>query len=341
VLDVLVKSKYCKSCEHWDKKCDTAEYEEWAAQHESVCQTNHSGSAGKMEVDAILESSEDLYNTRYAFYIGNGDSKTYKGIVDGKPYDALVVTKKECIGHVQKRVGTRLRNLKKQVKNLGGRGKLTGKLIDELSIYYGLAIRRNCDSVEAMRNDIWATLYHKISTDENPQHQKCPIGPDSWCTWQQATAANTLHIYNHKPPMSTEIFNAIQKIYQDLTTEDLLSRCLGGYTQNSNESFNSIVWTIAPKSISSGKKILDIAVDIAAILFNEGFKGLLEVMTSLGLNIGYDTYNYCHEIDEHRVRAAEHSSSRSRKDARKERVSARKKLRSIMRTWKRCFMVLA
>ncbi|KYN06210.1 hypothetical protein ALC62_02849, partial [Cyphomyrmex costatus] len=118
--------------------------------------------------------------------------------------------------------------------------------------------------------------------------------------------------------------NDIQKVYQDLTTKDLLSRCLGGYTQNSNESFNSIVWTIAPKSISSGKKILDIAVDIAAILFNEGFKGLLEVMALLGLNIGYDTYNYCHEIDEHRVRAAEHSSSRSRKDARKERVSARK-----------------
>lgn len=116
MLDVLVKSKYCKSCEHWDKKCDTAEYEEWAAQHESVCQTNHSGSAGKMEVDAILEMfrrSEDLYNTRYAFYIGDGDSKTYKGIVDDKPYDDLIVAKKECIGHVQKRVGARLRNLKK------------------------------------------------------------------------------------------------------------------------------------------------------------------------------------------------------------------------------------
>lgn len=47
-------------------------------------------------------------------------------------------------------MGTRLRNLKKNTKELGGKGKLTGKLIDELSMYYGLAIRRNHDSVLKM-----------------------------------------------------------------------------------------------------------------------------------------------------------------------------------------------
>jgi len=71
----------------------------------------------------------------------------------------------------------------KETKGLSGRGKLTGKLIDDLSIYYGLAIRRNHDSIEKMKNDIWATLYHKLSTDENPQHDKCPSGLESWCSW--------------------------------------------------------------------------------------------------------------------------------------------------------------
>ncbi|XP_036148487.1 uncharacterized protein LOC118647542 [Monomorium pharaonis] len=54
---------------------------------------------------------------------------------------------------------TCLRNLKKVTKGLGGKGKLIGKLIDELSIYYGLVIRRNHDSVEknAERHSIvWA-----------------------------------------------------------------------------------------------------------------------------------------------------------------------------------------
>lgn len=114
------------------------------------------------------------------------------------PYKNITVQKKECIDHVQKRMGTHLRNLKRAKKGLGGKGKLTGKLIDELSIYYGLAIRRNCDSIEKMKNAMWATLYHKLSTDNNPLHDKCPIGEDSWCTWQKAKATNSMGHYQHQ-----------------------------------------------------------------------------------------------------------------------------------------------
>lgn len=39
---------------------------------------------------------------------------------------------------------------KKEKKSLSEKGKLTGKMIDKLTVYYGLAIRRNCDSVENM-----------------------------------------------------------------------------------------------------------------------------------------------------------------------------------------------
>lgn len=73
---------------------------------------------------------------------------TFKGIVDSNPYKDLTVRKKECTDHVQKRMGKRPRDLKKTTKDLGGKGKLTASLIDELTIYYGLAIRRNHDSVK-------------------------------------------------------------------------------------------------------------------------------------------------------------------------------------------------
>jgi len=53
------------------------------------------------------------------------------------------IVKKECVGHVQKRVGTALRKLKKQKKGLAGRGKLTDAMIDRLQNYYGIAIRSN------------------------------------------------------------------------------------------------------------------------------------------------------------------------------------------------------
>lgn len=60
-------------------------------------------------------------------------------------------------------------------------------------------------------------------------------------------------------------------VYEDLSRDDLLNRCLGGCTQNNNESFNSTVWSIAPKT-SSSKKIVDIAANIAASIFNDGLK---------------------------------------------------------------------
>lgn len=117
IVDVLVKSKFCKSCDFWKNKKGTAEYEEWAESHNDNCQMNHAGSSGKMEVDSIVEMfsrSEQLHGIKYSNYIGDGDCKTFKGITDAQPYDDIIVRKKECIDHVQKRMGTRLRNLKKK-----------------------------------------------------------------------------------------------------------------------------------------------------------------------------------------------------------------------------------
>lgn len=97
VVDFEVKSKYCKACEYWNKSTDTEEYAEWAESHASECSANHEGSAGKMEVDAAIEMfqrSESLHKLKYANYIGDGDSKTFKGITDAKPYGPKFVIKK-------------------------------------------------------------------------------------------------------------------------------------------------------------------------------------------------------------------------------------------------------
>lgn len=112
VVDILVKSKYCKSCVFWKNKEGTTEYEGWSASHNKECLINHEGSAGKMEVDVVVEMfsrSETLHGLKYCNYIGDGDSKTFKNIVETQPYADITISKKECIDHVQKRMGTRLR----------------------------------------------------------------------------------------------------------------------------------------------------------------------------------------------------------------------------------------
>ncbi|GFV26788.1 uncharacterized protein TNCV_5000721 [Trichonephila clavipes] len=82
---------------------------------------HHKGSSSSMEpVGAyrIFERSEDHRMLRYTDYYGDGDSKAFDAVKDIYGKDS--VTKLECIGHIQKRVGTRLRKLKSRNKGLGG-----------------------------------------------------------------------------------------------------------------------------------------------------------------------------------------------------------------------------
>ncbi|KAL3286734.1 hypothetical protein HHI36_001227 [Cryptolaemus montrouzieri] len=53
------------------------------------------------------------------------------------------------------------------------RTELTGKVIKGVSLFYSLAIQNNPNDKQAMKNAIWAGFYHRISTNEKPQHQYC------------------------------------------------------------------------------------------------------------------------------------------------------------------------
>ena len=89
-------------------------------------------------------------------YLGDGDT-LFKEVVDANPCEKYDITpsKLECIGHVQKRLGTRLRNCVKSHKGtnkpISGKGKLTEKVINSIQNYYGMAIRNNVDDIHNMR----------------------------------------------------------------------------------------------------------------------------------------------------------------------------------------------
>jgi len=76
------------------------------------------------------------------------------------------------------------------------------------------------------------------------------------------------------------------RIYEALSRDDLLQRCLGGHTQNANESFNATVWRLAPKHLNSGLKIVEILAYIAAGVFNEGYSSILKIMNALDIIVG-------------------------------------------------------
>ena len=245
ILDYKVLSKFCTACKKWEN-CDQEgeEFKKWQEEHKSVCEANFTGSAGTMKpkgVSTTFSHSLD-FNIRYKYLISDGDAKTHTLLLQEKPYGEEHVEKVDCVGHVQKRMGTALRELKKQYrgqklsdgKTIGGAGRLTERVINFLQNYYGEAIQRHTGDLPGMMKAVQASLMHYNSTDEHPRHNLCPEGEASWCKWQRAEARGT--DYTHKkPPLPAPIVKLLQPVYNRLGSAALLERCLGGYTQNPNE----------------------------------------------------------------------------------------------------------
>jgi hypothetical protein len=231
VLDYHVLSKVCQKCSLKKSVCkDDAKFEEWRTQHlaSGECDINYEGSSPAMECDGAVtlwKRSIEKHNLRYKWMVSDGDSKAFTSVED--VYTDCKVEKMDCVGHVQKRMGKHLLNLKATNKNkladgktIGGKGRLTESKIKQLQKYYGLAIRQNTLSklnptkqetdiaVYKMKKNIIVILHHCVqSEDANKQHHFCPPGATSWCKWQQdkATGTTTYKENDLLPPVFHEL----------------------------------------------------------------------------------------------------------------------------------------
>ena len=116
VLDFEVMFKYCHQCKLHDADDKrSAACIEWWAGHESTCSQNFQGSCPTMESEGALvlwKRSEEQLKLLYTTLISDGDAKTYNLLCENDPYNGVPIEKHDCVGHVQKRMGSRLRNKK-------------------------------------------------------------------------------------------------------------------------------------------------------------------------------------------------------------------------------------
>ena len=175
VIDIEVMSRYCLACQKKKDRVTDDEFLTWYESHKSFCSANHEGTAPMMEVEGtvrIFQRSIEKRNVRYMEYYGDGDSKAYSTVKD--TYTPDISIRKECIGHYQKRVGTRLRKAKKVNKGLKG---LPDWMIDKLQNYFGIALRANTGtSPNKMGEAIWASFLHVASSEKNNFHSLCEKG---------------------------------------------------------------------------------------------------------------------------------------------------------------------
>ncbi|GFU87595.1 uncharacterized protein TNCV_2935171 [Trichonephila clavipes] len=315
VIDADILSKYCA--------CKNLPF------HGKDCKRNYVGSSGAMEIQGaskIFQRSLSLHNARYITYLGDGDCKAFDAVKKKNIYgNEYSIEKLECIGHVMKRMGTRLRRLKAQLKGqilsdgkcLSGKNRLTEHEIKNLQSYYGSAIRRNHSSVQNMWQAIWAIFLHKLSTDEYPQHGFCPIGEDSWCGFKKAEASGKS--YKHKNSLPVAVVEAMRPIFRDLSHPDLLKKCLHGKTQNPNESFHNIVWSRVPKATFVQIETLSLGVYDAVCSFNDGNVSKLKMLQKMGVEPGEFSVSAMKLLDRERLMKAIYAFSRRSKKIRKDK----------------------
>lgn len=323
VLDVSVLSKYCYVCTS----------EKFSGEHE--CSKNYEGYSGGMELTGAVEVFRRSVerNVKYINYLGDGDSKGFHSVIEDKPYgDEMEIKKLECVGHVQKRMGSRLRRLKRDMKgkllpdgkSIGGKNRLTDGEIDKLQVYYGNAIRSSGNDLQKMIRSVWATYFHKASSDENPQHYLCPPGDTSWCKFNKAKAEGST--YQHGTTLSEDILKLIKPIYRDLARPELLKKCLHGLTQNPNESFNNIVWTKISKNVFVTIRTLSVGVYDDVLSFNDGYYSKLTILKKLNLKFSEQLVKSLHALDSIRVRKAEYALKELIKEKRKKKRQVKRKL---------------
>ena len=101
----------------------------------------------------------------------------------------------------------------------------------------------------------------------------------------------------------------MKPIYEDLSKDELLERCVGGFSENNNECFNQLIWKISPKILPGWWIIVQIAALNAACIFNEGISALLLIMHGMNLKLGTNSHEYARNMDENRVTATEKKST--------------------------------
>ena len=189
-------------------------------------------------------------------YIGDGDTKSYQNVVAADPCPGYSIKKAECVGHVEKRIGKRLLNFKSSNKELMLEDYYINKkekkpkkfafyLTHKYIKYYGIAIRSNANtSVSDMRKAVGAVLYH--CSDANnlaSRHQFGPLSVTSWCKYKvdQVDQVNGTSKYVGKPGLPIPLRKKLEPIFRELSTPELIERCLHGNTLSSNEYLNGLI----------------------------------------------------------------------------------------------------
>lgn len=164
-----------------------------------------------------------------------------------------------------------------------------------------------------MRRAILAVLYHEVKlADDAERHSYCPDSEESWCQFKRTKSMeDKLH---HLDPIFLDL---LMPTFVRLSDPVLLERCLNGYTQNQNESFNDLIWKRCPKFLWRGPTQIQVGTNLAVLQWNSGSHiGRQAILDQMSLPYGEHTQAASIEKDARRVRDSLYRASEQQKGIR-------------------------
>ena len=148
-------------------------------------------------------------------------------------------------------------------------------------------------AVKKMQINIFASLHHSVANkDPAEQHKYCLDDSVEWCSYKKQL--NDPQATNQKKKKETKklpesFLPHMLPLYKRLSDESILKRCVGGLTQNQNESFNASVWKRCPKERYFGTATVKHAVAMSVLTWNVGRQGQVQVFDKLEIPVNVFT----------------------------------------------------
>ena len=123
-----------------------------------------------------------------------------------------------------------------------------------------------------MKGKIMSAFFHSLSTNENPLHRLY----GDWCLWQKAekegrTPEDYDIIVKQRLKVDKQYEDRIRTVFHELSTPELLDRCLKGKNQNKNEALHSKIWYHHNKAKFTGLKRVNFLTQLTLLNHNFGY----------------------------------------------------------------------
>ena len=143
---------------------------------------------------------------------------------------------------------------------------------------------------------------HYSTTVDQPKRYKCPKGENSWCRYQRDISTGQRTYRPAKWALTKAIVDVLHPLFIQLTNECFLDSCKQGSTQNSNESFNSLVWSLSPKEQYNSPLETSLSISLAVCIYNSGMEYTISSLVKwANTEVDKNSQRHCQLTDKGRL----------------------------------------